>query len=532
MATENIIIMKFIRSKTILVGSIFVIMFGFACTDLNEKLPSEVRASDFFQNETQILSALGEAYVVLAGNGMWGSHNGLYSIHQVSSDETVIPQRGQDWFDGGIWLRMQRHTFNIEEGAFEGAWAQLFRGVNTSNRIIFQLEQAVSDGVVESALADQFIAELRALRAFYYYWLLDTFGNVPIVDDFVNTPANPGNNADFQAGRSEVFNFVEQELLSVINLVTEDVSDSRGRLNKFGVHFLLGKLYLNAEVYVGQDRYEDAIDQFNAIIESNEYNLAINYFDSFAIDNANSVENIFVIPYDEVFLGGFNLNQMTLHYGQQFEFNLQDQPWNGYATLQNFYESFEENDIRQQGFLTGIRFRSDGNPIIDPDVEGAPIDDDPVLNLRPSLNELEPNACRECGARFSKFEIGVGSLPDMSNDFPIFRYADVLLSKAEAEWRANMGNPEILINEVRNRAGLGSLSALNSENLLAERGRELYMEMWRRQDLIRFEGAQGGETAFNDPWDFKNVSDSFRNVFPIPRNVRQTNPNLVQNPGY
>ncbi|MFU8813470.1 MAG: RagB/SusD family nutrient uptake outer membrane protein [Balneolaceae bacterium] len=523
--------MNFIRSKTLFVGSFLAILFGFACTDLNEKLPSEVRAEDFFQNETQILSALGEAYVVLAAGGMWGSHNGLWSIHQVSSDETVIPQRGQDWFDGGIWLRMHRHTFNTEEGAFEGAWAELFRGVNTSNRVMFQLEQAVADGVVEPALAGEFIAELRALRAFYYYWLLDTFGNVPIVDDFVNAPANPGNNPDFQTGRTAVFNFVEQELLDVVNLVTDDVAGSRGRINKFGVHFLLGKLYLNAEVYTGQERYSDAIFHFNEIVESGEYSLAPNFFDTFSINNANAVEHIFAIPFDEVFLPGFELNQMTLHYGQQFEFNLQDQPWNGYATLQSFYESFEEDDVRRDGFLTGTRFRQDdGTPIEDPDFEGAPIDDDPELNLRTSINELEPNACRECGARFAKFEIGIGSLPNMSNDFPVFRYADAVLSLAEAEWREGVGTPEMRVNDIRSRYGLDPMT-LNSENLLAERGRELYLEMWRRQDLIRFEGTQG-PTAFNDEWDFKEVSEQFRTVFPIPRNVRQTNPNLVQNPGY
>jgi len=509
-----------------------ILLIGNGCTDLEENLPSELTVDQFGRSETAINSFIGEAYTIMAGDGGWGSHNGLWSIHEVSSDEVVIPQRGQDWFDGGMWLRMHRHTYTMDDGAISRAWGLLFRGVYTSNRLIFTLETIVEEGGLTQTEADTFIGELRAVRAFYYFWLLDTFGNVPIIEDFETAPESPPNNPDFAQGRQELFDFIESELLDVANLVTDDVASSYGRFNKFGVHALLGKLYMNAEVYTGTPRWQDAIDQFDIVINSGEYSLAGSYFENFAIENAGSPENIFVIPYDEVFLSGFNLNQMTLHYGQQFEFNLQQQPWNGYASTQSFYESFEDGDARKQGFLEGPRFDPGGDPILDTDLLGVPADTDPALVLTPEINELEPNACRQCGVRFAKFEIANGESPDKSNDFPLLRYSDVLLSKAEAQWRLGTGNPLLVVNDIRERSNAEPLDALTAENLLAERGRELYLEMWRRQDLIRFDAQNGGATAFNDPWDFKDISDSHFNVFPIPRNSLQAGSNLNQNPGY
>src|SRR6056297_617226 len=148
-----------------LAGTVLLAMLiGFGCTDLEENLPSELTADQFGQSETEIISSIGEAYTIMAGN--WGSHNGLWSIHEVSSDEAVIPQRGQDWFDGGLWLRMHRHTFTRDEGAINNAWAALFQGVNTSNRLIFTLESIVEEGGLSQERADAFIGELRALRAF------------------------------------------------------------------------------------------------------------------------------------------------------------------------------------------------------------------------------------------------------------------------------------------------------------------------------------------------------------------------------
>ena len=115
----------------------------------------------------------------------------------------------------------------------------------------------------------------------------------------------------------------------------------------------------------------------------------------------------------------------------------------------------------------------------------------------------------------------------MNNDFAIFRYADVLLMKAEARWRLNPGDGEalMLVNQIRARAGLEPFVTLTAENLLAERGREFFAEAMRRSDLIRF-------GKWGEPWWEKDASDPIREIFPIPEVQLQENPNLRQNPGY
>lgn len=526
-----------------------------SCTDAEVPVASQVTGEEFFQNETEFVSAMGDAYTVLGPGGL-GGHNGFSSIQEVSTDEFVIPQRGQDWFDGGIWLRMHRHQFTYEEGYFNNTWQFLFSGVNNTNRLIFQFESAVDEGNADPELAEAFIAELRALRALYYYWLLDTFGNVPIITSFEDAPEEPSQpSSNFEEGRTQVFNFVEQELLNALDEVDTDVSGTYGRINQWVVHFVLAKLYLNAEVYTGTPRWDDAITHTNEIINSGNYNLSSSYQDNFVTENSGSPEIIFAVPYDRVFLTGFNIHQMSLHYGSQSTFRLQSQPWNGYATLEEFYLSYtdpEQNpgpqgtvtgpmgeettgttDDRLTNFLAGPQFDTQGNRIEDDavfsdfDQDGAP------LTFTPAINSLEPDACRQCGARVGKYEIELGSTPNLDNDFVVFRYADVLLMQAEARWRLDNSDPEALrlVNLIRERAGVDNFTSLTAEQILEERGREFFYELMRRQDLIRFQGNEG-ETRFNDSWWEKNVSEPYRTVFPIPREQLEANSNLVQNPGY
>ncbi len=512
--------MKNIKITKLLSVSVLAILLGIACTDLTENIPSELTDDTFFQTEDEFVAALGDAYTTLAA---WQNHGGLFSLNEVSSDQAAIPVKGGDWEDGGIWVDAHRHTLDSEHGPTNGAWNFLFSGVSNTNRLIFQFESAVEAGNADPELAESFIAELRAMRAFYYYFLLDNFGNVPIVDDFANAPEQPANNADFQTGRQQVFDFVESELLATADIITDDPRGDYGRFNRYAAHFLLGKLYLNAEVYTGTSRWADAVTHFRIVVDEGGFALSDDYFTNFATNNSQSSETIFAIPYDSVFLPGFNMHQMTLHYGHQRTFNFQEQPWNGYTTLQAFYESFEEDDVRREGLLSGPQFDINGEPIIDNEIA-----DGHHLTITPEIASIRMTSAtsREMGARFVKFEYAIGSTPELDNDFPVFRYSDAVLSLGEALWRnGNGGEALMLVNMIRERAGVSPFSSLDNDNLLAERGRELYTEMWRRQDQIRF-------GAFNDAWWEKPVSESFRNVFPIPFDQIQANPNLTQNPGY
>ncbi|MEL7340658.1 MAG: RagB/SusD family nutrient uptake outer membrane protein, partial [Bacteroidota bacterium] len=153
--------------------------------------------------------------------------------------------------------------------------------------------------------------------------------------------------------------------------------------------------------------------------------------------------------------------------------------------------------------------------------------DGPPLTFTPSINELGPNARRQAGARIGKYEFALGATNNLSNDFPVYRYGDILLMKAEILWRQNNGSAEALdlVNEIRARAGAPAFASLDADNLLAERGREMAFETHRRTDLIRFD-------KYNDPWWEKDASDETKNIFPIPRGQIDANKNLTQNPGY
>ncbi|MEO0471323.1 MAG: RagB/SusD family nutrient uptake outer membrane protein, partial [Bacteroidota bacterium] len=445
---------------------------------------------------------------------------------EVTTDAMIVPQRGQDWFDGGHWIRLHRHEYQPDDPIINGAWNFLFGGVNTTNRLIFQFEELNAPG------SEAFIAELRVLRAMFYMGLLDSYGNVPLVDRF-DVPADFAPN---NATREEIYNFIENELTATVDLLTEDVSGATyARINKWTAHAILAKLYLNAEVYTGTPQWQKAADNAAAIVNSGNYRLESSFFTNFQTENSGSGENIFVIPYDQVFATGHNLVMRTLHYSSQNTFNLTAQPWNGYCSLQEFYNSFEENDVRRGSFIVGPQLDAAGQPLGDDGFEQAdpndptkPFDADGVqVNFTPEINEHFPNALRQAGARIGKYEFATGATQDLSNDVPIFRYADILLIQAEAMWRMNAGSAEALalVNEIRVRAGVDPFADLTAETLLAERGREMFAEAWRRQDLIRF-------GVYGDEWEFKPASDETKEIFPIPRAQIDANPNLTQNPGY
>ena len=503
---------------------LFLMTVNQSCTDLEEELFSEIRTEDFYQSDEEFISALGAAYTSLY---FYMNHNTYLSAQEVSSDEIMIPQRGADWFDGGVWLRCHRHEFTPDEGYLNNMWNNLYGGINTCNRLIFQF-----NALPESAGAAPFIAELRTLRALFYYYLLDTFGNVPIIDKF---DVDPGFQPETRP-RAEVYNFVESELTAAAQNLSKSVDGSTyARMQFYVAQAILSKLYLNAEVYTGQPQWQKAIDAADEVINSGNYALENDYFVNFNTNNSSSTENIFVIPYDEVFAGGFNLAQMTLHYLSQQTFRLTAQPWNGYCTISEFYNSYEDEDGRKGvygdatvrgNFIAGPQFAADGTPLID---EAANDPDGPPLVFEPDVNEHFPNAHRQAGARVGKYQFGAGSTPNLNNDAVVFRYADILLTKAEAMWRMNPGSEEALemVNMIRRRAGgIDEFDSLDADNLLAERGREMFYEGVRRQDLIRFGRFASGR------WDFKDPADEKFNLFPIPRPQLDVNPNLDQNPGY
>jgi starch-binding outer membrane protein, SusD/RagB family len=541
---------KLLNIRYLLIG--FVIsFFAISCVDLEEEVFSDVTADNFFKTEEEFISALGSAYRSLGG---LGNHSGLWSINELASDEITISTKGGDWFDGGVLLQLHQHEFLPDNPFFNNSWNFLFGGINTCNRLIYSFEN------LDNPNTPAFIAELRALRALYYYWAMDAFGNIPLVTNFtqVETPGT--------TPRAQIYSFLLSELNEIIPLLpTSKDGTTYGRMTKWSALMIRMKIYLNAEVYTGTPQWALAAADAQEIINNGPYSLMPNYKDNFAINNSGSTENIFVYPYDKVFAGGFNWVMMTLHIASQATFNLTQQPWNGYQTVEEFYNSYVDPvknpgtqgsvwkglalepsvgtiDGRLSNFLVGPQLRSNGQPLVDPGVEpfdatgrnGDP--NGPPITFMPYLNEIWPQGLRQAGARIGKYQFEIGGTENMSNDFVVFRLSDAILSLAEAKFRlGNTAEALALVNQIRARAGnLEPFTTLTEENLLAERGREMYVEMTRRQDLIRFK--KYGEAW----WPFQGMNrpkkvhspGSFLELFPIPEPQRLANPKLTQNPGY
>lgn len=503
---------------------IFALSLGvFACTDLDEEIEGDF-TEDFEpanqgvgQGEEGVNDGLQDAFARLL-NGT-ANHGSYFSVQEISSDEAVITQKGGDWFDGGIWLVMHRHQFAPAGlGGINGAWGDTYGGIFQCN-----------DLLQNSSLSDAGAAQIRMLRAYFYWRLLDLFGRVKIV-------TVPGVDAP-QATRLQVYDFVESELLDVIPDLPAGKAEY-GRTNQSAAYALLARLYLNAKVYKGLGAFDPtdlqkAVDAADEVINSGLYSLSTNYGDVFSPTNTNNVEHIFVAPYDEATGTGMNFAQMTLHYPSQLTFRLAQQPWNGYSTLEEFYNSYENSDERKAAsFIVGPQVDLNGNPILDLAFDKAD-EDGAAINYTPEINQLAPNGSRQAGARLGKFSFKIGQNPDMDNDYPILRYGEVLLNKAEALARLNGFDDATalgLVNEIRDRAGVSDFLTMTEGDLLAERGRELFQEALRRTDLIRF-------GAWGDAWWEKPAhADAFKDLFPIPIEqiqASQTSPNqLTQNPGY
>jgi starch-binding outer membrane protein, SusD/RagB family len=247
--------------KSLLVGGLVAVTMG-SCWELEQEVLSGITQEELQQNVTpELIEVLKQsAYSAVVSN--WGGHGGLYSIIEVSSDELAIPQKGADWEDGGIWLRNHRHTWISTDGPYNGAWQYAFRIVGESNLLLQQYPDLVDLG-----------AELRVLRALAYLWLIDNFGNVPIIRE-TDRGGSPTQNT-----RQEVFQFIESSILENADLLTK--SNTRTNLNYWTAHMILAKLYLNAEVYTGTARWADAEAALDVIINEGPYSLAPNFFSNF-----------------------------------------------------------------------------------------------------------------------------------------------------------------------------------------------------------------------------------------------------------
>ncbi|MBC7923735.1 MAG: RagB/SusD family nutrient uptake outer membrane protein [Ferruginibacter sp.] len=485
----------------VLTLGIFGLLSVQSCTNLDEEVYDQVTPDEFGQNQEQLDALVGPIYSSL------GDYFGNMNELNTTTDEQIVPTRGGDWKDGDRWKRLYQHEWNPtqDDGTFNGPWTWIYNNVTSIN------QQLINPSIKDART----IAELRALRAFYHYLALDLFGNV-IIASGVSTESPD------QKTRPETYAFVEKELLEVLPSLTSNTGGAQyGRMNKHVAHMILAKLYLNAEVYTGTPQYAKAVVECDSIINSGRFSLSNDFFANFNSTNQASPEIILATPLDKTKRGGFNIQMRTLHYKSQLTYNIGNAPWNGYCTLAEFYNSFEEKDVRKRMWIVGQQF----------DITGKPLDDDKVpMVFTPEIPAFEMPAGptgRLAGARGGKYEIQKNNPnADQDNDFVIYRLADAYLMRGEAQFRlGNTAGALVDFNFIRTKRSVDPFAALTLDVILAERGREFAWEYQRRQDLIRF-------GKYTDARQFKAASPSFRNLFPIPTSQIALNPKLKQNPGY
>ncbi|WP_266368783.1 RagB/SusD family nutrient uptake outer membrane protein [Tellurirhabdus rosea] len=514
--------------NTQLIAATSLIVLGVSCTNLEDRVldrPTTLNSGGSASaNLDQLL------------NGVYGQLNSFsdqanaYAMQEHSSDEMMGPTRGTDWDDFGTWRRLHQHTWDATHNQIIGAW-------NNLNTGLFRATEATAAAATANNTSVQ--AQARFLRAFFMFHIVDLYGQVPFREA----------NASFDdvprvLTRTEATQFIIDDLTYA--LANLPAAKNPGRATRDAVRFLLAKVYLNRAVFTQNPQQpagpytfaaadmNQVIANCDAIISSNNYTLepAGQYFDNFHWDNSTlSNEIIFSVvnergsPQASV----QNRYRMTMHYNQPLGGG-----WNGFTTLSDFYNSFEAADQRRGAAIPGLTDRTGirAGFLVGPQTDqtgralsergGAP------LNFTPTLNLLYANESN--GIRVIKYPIDPQNPEAPGNDYVFFRYADVLLMKAEAILRGGTATggatAASLVNQVRAQRGVAALASVTADNLLAERGRELYWEGWRRNDMVRF-------GTFTRPFDQKpTTTPEYRVVYPIPQQALDTNPNLKQNFGY
>jgi len=524
-----------------------------ACTKLKDRPYTTIISTEFNPTSEDLAALVGAAYsqwrfILLDWNGLWRAQ-------EISSDQIVIPARPWGWFDDGVYQRLHRHTCTADDEIVINAWNRTYAGITNCNRVIYQIESGLIP--VEEG-RDVVLAELRVVRASYYAVLCDFFGNVPIVTQF----DLPQGFLPEQHSRQEVYDFIVAELEECIPLLSPENSlATYGKFNRWAAYTLLAKMYLNAEVYTGTPQWDACITACDAVINSGAgYILEPSQKNTFVTDNENSKEIVFAIAMDEDFTDNWNAfdhHMQTLQQENQSTYNLLNTPWGGMCAIPQFINTFDEDDARyQQNWIKGQQYTSTGAPltVAQGEYAGQPLI---FINELPGLEKGESIH----GLRLEKFEIAMGATNRLSNDYPLFRYAEVLMMKAESLLRTGradeaaeivsdvrarnfLDNPEKAIvtgNQLMGGSGYqyGMQDAVNNTftdeggadiqygRFLDELGWEFEQEGHRRTDLIRF-----GVFSTKSWLSHRATNDPNRNIFPIPRVELEKNNNLDQNLGY
>ena len=520
-----------------------------SCLDENPK--DQLDQEAIYNNADNIYkNAVASLYNYIGSNqeseGLQGTCRGIYDYNTLTTDEAMIPIRGGDWYDGGLWENMYQHKWNANDINLYNVWKYLFKVIVISNQSLSIIDSHQT--LLSAEQTRDFTAEVRAVRALFYYYAMDMFGRVPIVTSY-----DVKLEQVTQSERSEVFKFIVDELQDVAPQLADEHSNKEGnyygRVTRPVANFLLAKLALNAEIYA-DDNWTDGKRQdgksiyFNVNGEKKNawetciwyceqlrqegYELESDYASNFAVHNENSKENIFTIPLDKnLYLNEYHYHYRSRHYkhGGAYGGSSENGTCATVSTVKAFGYGTDNVDNRFKINFYADTVLVDGKKIyLD---NGKPL---VYMPLELKLNLSDSPYKQTAGARVGKYEVDRTAYSDgrqVDNDIVLFRYGDALLMEAEAKVR-NGEDGSIELNAIRDRVGMPHVEA-NLDNILTERLLELVWEGWRRQDLIRF----GKYTkAYDQRTPLEKESTGFTTVFPIPQRCLDLNKKLKQNPSY
>jgi starch-binding outer membrane protein, SusD/RagB family len=516
--------------------AVLMVVSAISCTKLDEKLNGEI-------SPAQIAGGgAGNTAALLNGvydniRGTFQGQEGVYALWEMTTDALIGPTRGGDWDDNGAWRVLHAHRFDADQIRVR----EVFQNLGS-------VSYATTDLLRFSAVTAQQKAEARMLRAFAEFMLLDGWGQVPYRE-----PGESALNAPKVRKGVEALDYIIAELNAVIpDLPNAPVT----RANKNAARVLLMKCYLNKgaiatkanPTFAAADMTQ-VITLADQVIGSGTYTFSAQYFDAFAPNNgAIGSENIWT----QENIGGVSSANIRSRWHSTMHYNQNPSGWNGFTSLSDFYNKFEAGDKRRGikynytspnapvnpanavnvGFLRGQQFDMTTGAALK-DRTGAPLAFTDGVSIIERGTNLEVT-----GIRAYKYPIDYqfNDNGNVNNDYVVFRLGDVLLMKAEAILRGGTGATNAggygttalaIVNALRTHPSrtATALASVTLDNLIDERGREMYLESWRRQDLIRF-------GKFLLPWQEKAASDPKYLFFPIPNGQLAANPNLTQNPGY
>jgi len=544
-----------------------------SCTDLDEEIFSEITTENYYQTSENIFAGLSRNYVHAFSTGWEWSR---YFMQEITADQLIVPTRGKHGYNGGEYVRMHEHKWTVQENFVYESWMVPFKGIALCNNFMKDFENLdfTKYGLTE-AIKQQYISELRGLRAWYYQFLLDFFRYVPIVEDISEIKG--------QSSPQELFAFIEKELLEIIPFLPKNASYSR--LDQATVASFLVRLYLNAEKWHGTSRFDDCARIAQEIIDGKygTYSIDTSYSGPFraGVNGYKSPENIFQFEMKRNYLEPSWLYDMWMHYQARYSLDNDFGGWNGgniapsrdlQGNLYDHklgmpYEKFPQGDVRREPFritssegdyegffLMGEQYKFDyekgygftdeivtgteeynGLPLVYVDQVGRFSEGEAGLAKGSSLIYGEENT----GYRLMKFP-WLPQTKDLffSNAIPEVRLAEIYYSLAECKFRADdkMGAAKLL-DAVRKRyykpedwskySYVQNLSLLTTDELIDEWGREFLGERRRRIDLVRW------ELFSTASWWDKSPDATNQDVFPIPYRALNANPMLEQTtPGF